>query len=402
MLGACNSGSSLGGPGGSGGFGGSVGAGGDYTDGSGGRGGSVGSGGFPGAGGRAFGTGGAFGSGGEYLGRGGTFGTGGLPGFGGTFGAGGFRGFGGAFGTGGLPGFGGTFGAGGSPGFGGTFGAGGSPGFGGTFGAGGSPGFGGATGNLPDGGTCSAPSPGPISTSSPARPFGWTFSGAGADAATPSIAAADGGTAPASCQSVPAAYPGVSCLGLALLQPAPDGPVVVFADGARLRWDNSLPYALRPYVKDEIDGDTVWVDYEKRNKVVCPFCGTYTTETLQIRDLQTGLVRFYDQQGAVLPNLSDAQIMDIFGVSATVLQTCTVPISIGCFTYLRSQYDHQLATTPPQLIVDATLTQVTTSRGKLAVFWASSQESYVVESSNCISAPGVATDTGFVAALAAP
>ncbi len=283
-----------------------------------------------------------------------------------------------------------------SDGFGGT-----SFGTGGVIGAGGSGwGTGGVPANLPDGGTCSAPDHGPISTSSPARPFGWTFAGPTATSAAPG--GADASTGPARCQSVPAAYPGTSCVGSALLQPTPNGPAVVFADGARLQWNGALPSDLTPFIGDPTGGDTVWVDYERRNVVICPFCGAYTTDTLQIRDQQTGLVRFYDQQGVVLPNLTDAQVMDIFGVAATALQTCTFPVGLGCVSYLRSEFDHQLATSPPQLIVDATLSKVTTPHGQLAVFWASSQESYVVQNGDCATAPGVASDTGFIATLVAP
>jgi len=198
---------------------------------------------------------------------------------------------------------------------------------------------------------------------------------------------------------VPAAYPGASCVGEASLQASAIGPVIVFADGSRLEWDSTLPSTMQPYVGNAAAGDKVWIDYQKRNIVICPFCGAYTTNTLQIRDGQAGRIRFYAQQGDVLPNLTDAQINELFGVPATALQTCTFPAFAGCSSYLRSQFDHQLATVPPQLIVDATLTTVAAPNGHFAVIWASSQESYVEQVPNCEDGPGLATDTGFTATL---
>jgi len=337
--------------------------------------------------------------GGSKLGGTGTGGAGGT-------GVGGFGGFEtGGFATGGN-GWGGTTGEGGYIGAGGDFGTGGY-GWGGTTGTGGSPG---ASGPLfPDGGTCSAPTAGPLSTSDVARPFGWTFMGAPANAGSAGaagasgIAGADGGTTPALCRTVASAYPGTACTGIASLRSTASGPVIVFADGSQLIWDGTLPSALKPYVQQASgSGDSVWVDYEKKITVVCPFCGAYTTYTLEIRNGQSGKLRFYDQQGAVLPNLTDVQVTDLFGVTATATQSCTFPTWAGCYSYLRSEFDHQLTTSPPQTILDATLTEVSAPNGTFQVIWASSSESYVQREPNCADGPAVASDNGFVAALVAP
>ncbi len=332
--------------------------------------------------------------GGSKLGGTGTGGAGGT-------GVGGFGGFEtGGFATGGN-GWGGTTGEGGDIVGSGGYGWGGTTGTGGFFGTGGGTGTGGSP--FPDGGTCSAPTTGPLSTSDLPRPFGWTLMGAAADAGAPGNAgAADGGATPAICRTVPAAYPGTACTGMASLRSTARGPVIVFGDGSQLVWDGTLPAALQPYVAQTSGaGDSVWVDYEKKITVVCPFCGAYTTSTLQIRNGQSGRFRFYDQQGAVLPNLTDAQVMDIFGVPATATLSCTFPTYAGCYSYLRSEFDHQLATTPPQTILDATLTKVTALYGTFQVIWASSSESYAQREMNCADGPAIASDNGFVAALVA-
>ncbi len=334
---------------------------------------------------------------------------------GGTGGVGGpgVGGFGG-FETGGFPsggsGWGGTTGTGGSIGAGGDFGGDGGYGWGGTTGTGGIATGAGGGSPFPDGGTCSAPTQGPLSTSDAPRPFGWTHTGAPADAGATGAAGVtgnagtDGGATPALCRTVPAAYPGTACTGIASLQSTASGPVIVFGDGSELVWDGTLPSVLEPYVRQASGGgDVVWVDYEKKITVVCPFCGAYTTQTLQIREGQSsGKVRFYDQQGAVLPNLTNVQVTDIFGVTATATPSCTFPAYAGCYSYLRSEFDQHLATSPPQTILDATLTEVTAPNGTFQVIWASSKESYAQLEQGCTGGAGVASDTGFVAALVSP
>jgi hypothetical protein len=189
---------------------------------------------------------------------------------------------------------------------------------------------------------------------------------------------------------------------MASLRSTASGPVIVFGDGSQLVWDGTLPSALEPYVQQAGGSDAVWVDYQKRITVVCPFCGAYTTYTLQIRNGQFGKIRFYDQEGAVLPNLTDLQVMDIFGAPTTATPSCTFPTYAGCYSYLRSEFDQHLGTTPPQTILDATLTEVTAPNGTFQVIWASSAESYAEREMNCSDGPGIASDTGFVAALVSP
>jgi hypothetical protein len=337
-LGACSSGSSLGGTGGAAG----TAAGGSGTGGS-------ATGGIPGTGGSD--TGGSPGTGGIVTGTGGSFvtGTGGS-----VTGAGGF-----STGTGGGP-----------------------------------PGP-----SLPDGGACSAPTMGPLSTADAPRPFGWKFTGMPADGGAGGAGGkADGGAIPGGCQVVPAPYPGTRCIGTAQLHGTATGPVITFQNGSQLLWDGTLAKALTPIVEQTDGGvDSVWVEYENRTVVVCPFCGAYTTNTLQIRDSQGGPIRFYDQQGDVLPNLTDAQISELFGVGAAALQSCTFPTYAGCYSFLRTEFDHQLQTSPPQTIIDATLTPVMTPNGKFEVVWASSVESYSQRVTGCSDGPGIASDTGFVA-----
>jgi hypothetical protein len=269
-----------------------------------------------------------------------------------------------------------------------------------------------------DGGSCPAASIGPLSTASASRPFGWLFTAAASDAGTPSDAgngarvdaatgadgAVDGGAAPALCAVVPSTgFPGVSCRGMASLRLGSAGPTVAFDDGSTLSWNGSLPALSMPFVR-QVAGDRVWVDFEQRTTVVCPVCGAYETNSLQLRDSAGGAVRFYDQAGDLLPNLTDAQVMDIFGVAATAVQNCSFHsvATSGCASFVRTEFDHTLATTPPETIPDATWTEIDSPNGNYQVFWASSAETNLQVDPNCLDGAAVATDNGFVAALVAP
>lgn len=136
--------------------------------------------------------------------------------------------------------------------------------------------------------------------------------------------------------------------------------------------------------------------------IVCAFCGAYETDTLEIRDGAGGRIRFMAQQGAVLPNLSDDRIIDIFGVPAVARPRCSFPATTGCWTLQRNQFDHALATSPAQLIPHAQTTAVTSPKGTYSVFWAGSTETNVTHGDLCADGPGVATDTGFAASLHNP
>jgi hypothetical protein len=267
------------------------------------------------------------------------------------------------------------------------------------------------TGGAPDASLLAARSIGPLSTLDLPRPrFGWTFvgptsgdAGTASDAGVPAPGGTDGAGGPAGCQAVPGMYqPGVSCRGSALLQSRTTGPVVAFDDESELAWTGELPPTAKPYVQ-QAAGDPVWVDYEMRWTVVCPSCGAYATQTLEIRDSDGGKVRFYIQSGVVLPNLTDAQITDLFGATASAVQDCSFhAVGASCTTFDRTQYDHLLATTPAQTIPDADWSEVDSPNGTYEVFWASSTETNLQTSPNCQDGPGIATDTGFVATLSAP
>ena len=244
--------------------------------------------------------------------------------------------------------------------------------------------------------------------------FGWTYVGPTAvDGGIPSDAgSADAGQTgdaaiAARCQTLPGLGPhnrGLSCRGNAQLQLRTTGPVVAFADGTELVWNGDLGAYLAPYVQQPA-GDAVWVDYEMSWNESHPFRDyLYVTNTLEIRNGEGGKVRFFTQNGVGLSPLSDAQVMEIFGVAAQAVPSCSFAATAGCNTFDRTQYSHVLLTAPAQTIYDgAWADSVDTPNGKYDVYWASSTETNVrLNVATCTDGPGVATDNGFVAALLAP
>jgi hypothetical protein len=104
--------------------------------------------------------------------------------------------------------------------------------------------------------------------------------------------------------------------------------------------------------------------------------------------------------------LSDAQVTDIFGVAAQAIPSCSFQAMGGGTTFDRTEDDHLLLTTPAQRISDASWDNPTpfeVPNGKYHVYWASSTETNLrLDVNACTDGPGVATDNGFIAALAAP
>ena len=193
-----------------------------------------------------------------------------------------------------------------------------------------------------------------------------------------------------------------AAMAVAVLHSGANGPIVTFDGGGELTWTGDLPREAQPYIRSAT-GDHVQADYEEHEVVVCPFCGSYTTQALEIRDGEGGKVRFHEQSGIVLPNLSDAEVVDIFGVSASMVAICSFhAVGPSCTTFDRTEYEHVLATTPAQTIPNAGWTAVNSSNGTYQVFWASSVETNFQSLPNCADGPAPATDTGFIAALTGP
>ena len=259
-------------------------------------------------------------------------------------------------------------------------------------------------------GDCPASTRGPLSTWEVPRPsFGCTFvAPSGIDGGAVDAGATSDGGASAPCQSLSGVsatggyQPGWSCHGAAVLHSGASGPIVTFDGGGELAWTGDLPREAQPYIKSTT-GDRVQADYQEHEIVVCPFCGGYTTQALEIRDGEGGKVRLHEQSGVVLPNLSDAEVLDIFGASASMVAICSFhAVGPSCTTFDRTEYEHVLATPPAQTIPTASWTAVNSPNGTYQVFWVSSVETNFQSLPNCADGPAPATDTGFVAALTAP
>lgn len=263
--------------------------------------------------------------------------------------------------------------------------------------------------------TCAA-STGPLSTwDTPRRTLPWTFvAGSPApDAGTggapvptsgsPGIdASSDDASSPSGCEGPSSAVSPLTCRGGAWLRSTATGPTLAFDDGSQLLWDASgidTPVA-QPYIL-QADGERVWVAFEQSWTEVCEWCGGYQTKNIEIREGEGGRLRFIAREGAVLPDLPDAQVTELFGVTSVLRLSCSFHASAGCYGFERSQFDHVLKTEPEQVILDATLTRVVSPNGEYDVFWATSSETQVTRA-NCQDGPAVASDTGFAASRIAP
>jgi hypothetical protein len=255
-----------------------------------------------------------------------------------------------------------------------------------------------------DGGAvCPAGSLGPTMEGPPRRTLSWTFSPPAVDAGVPAgdAGAGDSAASPSRCVKSTVAAPvnDYSCRGGAQLSAGAAGPILTFDDGSKLTWDAGAPPAPPPYVQGA-GGDRVWVSFLQMSHVICPVCGAYTYQWLEIRDTgASGTVRYYAQQGDHLASPLDLA-GEMFGVPVAENAVCTIHAT-GCLLLDRTEYDHQVATTPAQTIPFATLTEISAPGGTYDVLWAATSEANV-KYGNCTDTPGPTNDNGFVATRRMP
>src|SRR5579871_6683800 len=234
------------------------------------------------------------------------------------------------------------------------------------------------------------------------KTLAWTFAPAASDAGV--APAADGGAddaaSPSRCYVSATTFgpKNYTCRGGAWLRmrSGVPGPLVTFDDGSTLSWDASAPPVPAPYVS-QATGDRVWVSYQSTATLICPFCGAYTNQWLEIRDTgSTGTVRHYAQQGNHLAS-PVGMAMAMFGVPVTETVACKVHGG-SCPSLDRTEFEHQVATTPAQAVPFATLTAITSPNGTYDVLWDATSEANVdwgAPGSCGSDNPGVSNDDGF-------
>jgi hypothetical protein len=235
----------------------------------------------------------------------------------------------------------------------------------------------------------------------------WTFSAAASDAGAPVPDAGATGDAAsvsrcvASGSAAKTGFSDYTCRGGARLRSGTAGPILTFDDGSTLTWNPSSALVSAPYVTAS-GGDRVWVSYQLKGTVICPVCGAYTNQWLEVRDgSSTGTIRHYAQQGNHLTSPLDLATQ-MFGVAVTENAECQVHAG-PCPSFDRTAFGHQVTTTPVQTIPFATLTEVTSTSGSYDVLWAATSESNVQYPTTCgTDQRGASNDDGFAATRRAP
>jgi hypothetical protein len=240
----------------------------------------------------------------------------------------------------------------------------------------------------------------------------WTFVSAAADAGgAPAGDGGDGETASSPSRCVASAGAAAAyglydhaCRGGAWLRSGASGPVVTFDDGSTLTWKPSAPPVPAPTVA-QAAGDRVWVNYQQATKVICPVCGAYTNRWLEIRDTgSTGTVRHYAQEGNHLTSPL-ALAMAMFGATVTEEAACQVRTGPCPASFDRTEFEHQVATTPAQWIPFGVLTAINSPNGIYDVVWAATSEANIEYSATnaCGSDnPAVSNDDGFAGTRRGP
>jgi hypothetical protein len=156
--------------------------------------------------------------------------------------------------------------------------------------------------------------------------------------------------------------------------------------------------------------DTVWIDYRETEVFICPFCGSHTESSLEVRREEGGELLWLGADGPATGSLrwpemvkwgvSDAAIEDLFGVPFRRELLCEATKHDSCYQTARQSLEHVLLTDPEQRVPHAELVRVTTPNGGFDVFWTESIDEAVRDP--CADGPLDAHDSAFAASRIAP
>lgn len=216
----------------------------------------------------------------------------------------------------------------------------------------------------------------------------WTFSPA--DAGT--------GTGDSGCQVTPnPIQPDVTCSGAAWLRAGDAGPTLTWDDGNQLVWDTStFKQPIVPPIEAGAPDLRVWAQFTRHVQVICSFCGSYTNQTVEVRDAAGGPTLHLGIGGHRLPGPTSAQVTALFGVDALAQATCTLQTADGCTPISRTLQEHVLQTPTPVVIPAGTLTQLLAPNGQFQVYWYEASDQ-PTGSPTCVDNNAAGPPIGFVA-----
>lgn len=203
----------------------------------------------------------------------------------------------------------------------------------------------------------------------------------------------------------------VSCSGAASLQGLTDGvggaggAAVVWDDGSKLIWgppdltDGTIPPPIAPGAADQ----RVWAEMKRYTVAAADsMCGATDVQTMDLRDSAGGNILFMALQTPGLPELTDADLLPLFGVGANTVPSCSYQTIEGCTSRTETLNDHVLQTSPPQTVHYGQPAQVTTPNGSFSVIWYSRSEQTVAPVTACTCSAVAGQTVAFAAARTAP
>jgi hypothetical protein len=243
----------------------------------------------------------------------------------------------------------------------------------------------------------------------------WTFIAASVDAGAPmetveAGASMDAGANDAASRSgcarfvasVPASpLASRHCTGLVRVEGTDGALRLRFDDGNVLAWDASRA-AVHVGAPDVHAGDAVWVDYVHDVQVVCPFCGSFYDDSLQIRDGERlGRLLFVGLEGYQLSAPDPSLLNELFGAAAIERRICRHVDRETCEDTVSEVYDLAIETNPEQVVHVGELAHVAANGSAFDVLWAHTSKSSTTRPNACPppkqvwDGPGPAWDRGF-------
>jgi hypothetical protein len=158
-------------------------------------------------------------------------------------------------------------------------------------------------------------------------------------------------------------------------------PVLTFADGNQLEWlsTRALTGASPPPSPAQPE---VWVKFVRDVTVVCPYCGSYVDDSIEMRDEPEGQLLFFSLSAR---QFALEQFAELFGVQASSIRNClTDPVRESCYdAVVRQAYDHEISTSPAVTLPYGATANVDTPSGRFALSWMSTTVAALTRVLNC-------------------
>jgi hypothetical protein len=201
---------------------------------------------------------------------------------------------------------------------------------------------------------------------------------------------------PAACTSSPTSdgKNNLSCVGTAQISGSPSAPKLIFDDSSELDYDLAqVPTLGFP----ALGNGRVSVQYNWRQVMDCPFCGSRSEVSVEIRTLDGGQLLYAEWRSGLGNGIQMNILAEVLGVTPVAERGCSYRARQDCYSFERTEYDYTAPTTPPLRLPHRQVTRWHSPTGvDYDMMVSSSADSDSRREPNCMDGGEIASDSSFL------